>query len=273
MVRQISLALAVAERLGIPEVLVRSLPEVPAGSDVLMNGVRLTRDPRLRPLEKGVHMEILAGDFFVKKRLPVIIEGVDFETIGESLRSLITREPTKSLPHDTLVVHVRSGDAFSHRPHGAMGQPPLAFYEKVMESEKPRKIHLVYENLANPVIPKIRNLAELRGIQCVASSGSFTEDLAILLSAKTLVTGGGTLADAIILLSPNIERWISFGINPRTFFEARTLDSVVSVFDTSGRYSNEILSGRWQNSSEQRELMLNFQACDLEISELRGLKE
>lgn len=269
MIRQVSLAIATAEKLGIREVLVKSLPEFPKGTWVLDNGVSLTHDSFLRPRMIARPSLALGGDFFVKPRLPVEVDEVDFDVIGRSLSEILGLQSRGGAGEDSLVFHFRSGDAFSGSPHGALGQPPLSFYEKVIEHEKPKAVVLVYEDQANPVIAKVQSLVESRGIPYSVSSGRFREDLEVLVGAKNLVTAQGTLAEALLLLSPSIQRWISFGKNPRLYFRRRALASTVSVFDPSEEYSHAILGGNWQNSSEQQKLMMEFGAEKLELHEWR----
>ena len=270
MIRQVGFAIATAEKLGVKEVLVKSLPDFPVGTWVLDNGVTLTHDRLLRPRMMKRPSLVLGGDFFVKRRLPVEVQDVDFEVIGRSLGSILGLPMPEELTDDTLVIHFRSGDAFSERPHGALGQPPLSFYEKVIEHESPAKVILVCENLANPVIERVRSLIDSRGIPVSVSSSGFRQDLAILLGAQILVTANGTLAEALLLLSPRIKRWVSFGGNFRPYFRRRALDSTVSVVDLSGEYSRAIMKGNWQNSPAQREMMLNFPGDNLEIQEHSG---
>ena len=267
MIRQISLAIAAAEKLGIREVLVKSLPEFPKGTWVLDNGVALTHDSLLRPRMIARTSLALGGDFFVKPRLPVEVDDVDFDVIGRSLAEIMGLAPVGEFNADSLVIHFRSGDAFSGSPHAALGQPPFSFYEKVIDHENPTGIVLVYENRANPVIEKVESFIADRGIPYSVSSGGFRDDLEILLRARNLVTAQGTLAEAILLLSSSIERWISFGENPRLYFRRRALGSMVSVFDPSEQYSESILRGNWRNSREQQELMMEFGAEKLELRE------
>ena len=269
MIRQVSLAIATAEKLGIREVLVKSLPEFPKGTWVLDNGVSLTHDSLLRPRMIARPSLALGGDFFVKPRLPVEVDGVDFDVIGRSLSEIVGLQSRGGAGEDSLVIHFRSGDAFSGSPHGALGQPPLSFYEKVIAHEKPKAIVLVYEDQANPVIARVQSFIESLGIPYSVSSGGFRDDLEVLVGAKNLVTAQGTLAEAVLLLSSSIERWISFGKNPRLYFRRRALASTVSVFDPSEQYSHAILRGNWRNSPEQQQLMMEFGAEKLELQEWR----
>ena len=255
--------------MGIREVLVKSLPEFPKGTWVLDNGVSLTHDSLLRPRMIARPSLALGGDFFVKPQLPVPVDDVHFDVIGRSLADIVGLPKRVGVSKDCLVIHFRNGDAFSGSPHGALGQPPLSFYQKVISHEKPKEIILVYENQANPVIGKVHSFIKSLGIPYSVSSGGFRDDLEVLVGARNLVTARGTLAEAVLLLSPSIQRWISFGKNPRLYFRRRALASTVSVFDPSEEYSQAILKGNWRNSPEQQELMMKFVAEKLELQEWR----
>ena len=255
--------------MGIREVLVKSLPEFPKGTWVLDNGVSLTHDSLLRPRMIARPSLALGGDFFVKPQLPVPVDDVHFDVIGRSLADIVGLPSPGGLDDDSLVIHFRSGDAFSGSPHGALGQPPLSFYEKVIAHENPQSIRLVFEDQANPVIAKVQSFVERLGIPYSVSSGGFRDDLEILVGAKNIVTAQGTLAEAVLLLSPSVQRWITFGKNPHLYFRRRALASTVSVFDPSEEYSQAILRGNWQNSPEQQKLMMEFGAEELELQEWR----
>lgn len=146
MIRQVSLAIATAEKLGVREVLVKSLHEFPKGSWVLDNGVSLTHDSLLRSRMIARPCLALGGDFFVKPRLPEPVDNVAFDVVGTSLADNVGLSQRVGVSKDCLVVHFRSGDAFSGSPDRALGQPRLSPYQKVISHEKPKKSMLDYEN-------------------------------------------------------------------------------------------------------------------------------
>jgi hypothetical protein len=153
-VRQIAYALAAARRLGVREVVAKSLPLTPIGYWEVEEGLHLTHDPLLRPRIVTKPKVILGGDFFVVRRLPVSVDESDYSTIGRALARATGLEPEVPLEEETLVIHVRSGDAFSAHPHGALGQPPLSFYQMVLAELNPSHVVLVFEDEANPVIAR-----------------------------------------------------------------------------------------------------------------------
>jgi hypothetical protein len=258
MIRQVSLAIATAEKLGIREVIVKAMPDFPRGTWVLDNGVALTHDSLLRPRMIARPRHVLGGDFFVKPRLPVDVQDVDFDVIASSLLEAGGLIPSAPLPAQTMVIHFRSGDAFAPVPHPGLGQPPLSFYRVAIDNCEPEHVILVFENYENPVIEGVVELLNFKGIGHSIQSGSFREDLEVLLGATTLVTAHGTLTEALLLLSPHVSKWISFSKDPQLYFRRRRIESIVSVWDPAGDYSSEVLQGNWRNTESQRDLMVTF---------------
>ena len=267
MVRQVSLSIACAEKLGIREVIVKSFPQFPRGTWVLDNGVALTHDPYLRSRMIARPRLALAGDFFLKPRLPIQVDDVDFDTIASSLVEAGNLAGENALSREVLVVHFRSGDAFSDRPHPGLGQPPLSFYQLVIDHEKPEKVILVFENKANPVIDGVIAHLEAVAIPYSIQSANFREDLGVLLAARSLITANGTLSEALLMLSPHLQRWISYSRDSELYFRSRPIRDIVRVMDSSEDYSSRILKGNWRNSPEQRKLMMSFPASELVLTE------
>lgn len=263
-IRQLLYSLVVAERMGVREVVARSIPEFPRGSWDLSPNLTLTHDPLLRPRRVSKPKAVLAGDYFVLARLPAAVEDFDYTVLADCLAqaSGLVQEPP--LPVDTLVIHIRSGDVFGDRPHPSLGQPPLSFYERVLGHSRPRNVVLVYEDDLNPVIPKLKAHLKSLSIAYSVHSGDLSSDLQVLLSARQLVTGNGTFGQALLVLSPHIERWYDFGEGKERFPTSRRR-LVVSVTDREGDYVATM--GRWQNSPNQRKLMLSYLASNLELTE------
>jgi hypothetical protein len=263
-IRQILYSLAVAERLGVREVVARSIPEFPHGSWEVRPNLTLTHDPVLRHRRVARPRTILAGDFFVVPRLPTPIDDVDYTVLGDGLVRASGLCEAPPLPMDTLVIHIRSGDVFRERPHHSLGQPPLSFYEKVLEHSRPQNVVLVYEDTLNPVIPNLQARLESLFIPYSIHSGDLRSDLQLLLSARQLVTGNGTFGQAVLVLSPHIERWYDFGEGKERFPTSRRR-SVVSITDREGDYVAAL--GHWENSPSQRNLMVKYPALNLELTE------
>jgi hypothetical protein len=254
-IRQILYALVVAKRLGVREVVAKSLPQFPAGSWELSEGLTLTHDSLLRPRVVTRPRVVLGGDFFVVPRLPTSIENFDYTELAEGLARASGLVPKEPLGDDTLVIHIRSGDVFRESPHPSMGQPPLSFYTKVLSAARPTAVILVYEDKANPVIAQLETSLREQATPFTVHSGDLRSDLTVLLGAQQLVTGNGTFGQAVITLATHLRTWYYFGQDRPRFPVARDFQ-LVSIRDRDGSYSTAL--SPWRNTAEQRALMVSF---------------
>lgn len=74
--------------------------------------------------------------------------------------NIIKNEIKRNLPNvrldpNDLYIHIRSGDIFDKSIQPSYAQPPLCFYQKIMENFKFRKIYIISLNDNNPVINKL----------------------------------------------------------------------------------------------------------------------
>lgn len=169
-------------------------------------------------------------------------------------------------PDDELIIHIRSGDVFSTWVNAAYIQPPLAFYTLVIDrfrqAGRITRVKLVYENRLNPVIDALEAHLSAHAIPFTVQSGSIVEDTAALVNGRHLVFGFGTLGPAICYLSDSVETVVSFANGyDHKFREIPTVKNVVEVTD-AGDY---IRPGGWNNSPEQRRVMIEYPESNLRL--------
>lgn len=171
----------------------------------------------------------------------------------------------RSLPPadpDELFIHLRSGDIFRDQgAHRAYGQPPLAFYRKVLAMQPWRRVMLVYEDEGNPCIGPLKQLLLDAGVAFSVCSGTLREDLQTLYRAQNLVIGRGTFIYPILCTSLNIRTVFAFEDThaPRWGLKGPT---VRQFRDRGGSYA-PVLS-RWGNKPRQRQLMLDYPEGEIE---------
>ena len=115
----------------------------------------------------------------------------------------------QKINNNALVIHIRGGDIFS-RGHYAYIQPPISFYEKIINSKKWEKIYLISEDNKNPCLEILKNK-----YNCISSldnkerngknNWGFNEDLSIMLGATNFVASKSSLSPLIIQLSKTIK--------------------------------------------------------------------
>lgn len=174
-----------------------------------------------------------------------------------------------ALPSDHLVVHVRGGDVFSDRIPSNYGQPPLAYYEFILNLEQWSAVTVVHEDWGNPVLEPMVALLRKLGIGYqLQSSNRLLDDLGVLLSARTLVAGRGTFIPAVAGLSRHLER-IYYFENKCVLDASLTHLSVHRVYDAEGSYTRSVLSDNWRNSQAQREMMTGYPVSALAMETIQ----
>lgn len=148
-------------------------------------------------------------------------------------------------------IHIRSGDAFRVGTNPHYYQPPLFFYNEIMEKYMDKSIVVVYECAKNPVVNKL--LAQYKHKKNIYFySSDICDDISTLASCKKLAVSNGTFwlapyfesnsIDALIIpdyLLQNI--WYSIDVNHEVI-----------------HMPNYQLDKKWSASLEQCERMLEY---------------
>jgi hypothetical protein len=264
-VQQLANAIVFAGRYGASRILVPAdhpifLPTGSIGALRLAAGTIETPAPR---------ETALAGRFFL---CPAGAHRPDllarYACAHRHVRALIrpaVLDPDARVGADDVVAHVRSGDVFTRKvPNPEYGQPPLAFYLGAIRATGARRVWLVYENLENPIITVLAERLRADGVDVVEQSASLVEDLRVLLSARRLVVGFGTMTDAVTVLSLRLTDLHVFG-NHVDLRAPGTAVSLHRTVDRGGRYVEEVQSDNWRSSPAQQRLMLDYPAEQLAI--------
>jgi hypothetical protein len=172
-------------------------------------------------------------------------------------------------PHDELSIHIRSGDIFGNWVHPLYVQPPLSYYtliiRKTVDGKNIKRVKLVFENKLNPVIEPLEEYLRSGNIPFSTQSGTVVDDIVALLNCPYLVFGFGSFGPAVCRLSERIEKVFFFSPGtPLGFDLIPSVSEVIEVKDIAGGY---IKPGEWQNTPEQRELMVNYPATNLVFSD------
>lgn len=189
------------------------------------------------------------------------------------IRPLVRRKIREADPRirdADLVLHFRSGDAFS-TPELAYnhGQPPFSYYMSAIDREQPARVWLVFEDRANPCIDATEAALRSRGVEILVQSGSLEDDLRLLLSARRLVAGRGSFAYWVAHLSERLRR-AYFLHKPGRMRALRELGvEIVLAQDLDGEFDAKLLRGNWSGSPAQCALMLSYPAEKLKFSTLK----
>jgi hypothetical protein len=255
-VAQIGNAISACEKLNIRNLYLPRFWYVKLGRNQSRSGF-LVRNKRRTNLKR--EQLVLHGGFFYLQTLgPLFNERPNYhQLMGQLSDLLVLPWQLPPLADDELVVHLRSGDVFdSPIPHPSYGQPPLAYYLKILRSRAWRSVTMVYQDEGNPVIVALRTAVHHLGIPLRCVSGSLADDLAILLSASTLVTGSGTFASGVSALSRHLTTVYCFENRFNPWGNPHV--STVTLVDGQGGYVRQVMRRNWANTPDQRDLMLRY---------------
>lgn len=156
-----------------------------------------------------------------------------------------------------LTIHIRGGDVFSRNPEEMYGQPPWAFYQRVLESQRWERVVVVSEDDRNPVVDHIAQWCLQNGIRPVNAGGSFSSAVEAISMGRNLVSATGTFLPAITYLSGGERVLYQFHVAPSPFVCNR-ITTVKVVRDRSEHYVKSVMSNNWENSESQKILMVSY---------------
>jgi len=274
---QIMNARDLARQFGISDLAVSDAWFLPTGRSDLHGGVRLMNLDSARAQEAGqaqAGVSVLGNFFRSSEFAPVL--GVspeeEFERLINGLVGLADIDDLARLVNnhldvgdplsaDHLVIHVRAGDVFRDGEVPGYGQPPLAYYLKILGSRPWAAVSVVFEDASNPVIAPLVEHVRRSPVDCDIVSGQLEHDVGFLLRARTLVAGRGTFIPAVSALSKYAEVVYCFERLLGAVGGKRL--QVKPVIDVSGAYVRSVMNYNWTNSEEQRKLMLEYAVDDL----------
>jgi len=164
------------------------------------------------------------------------------------------RVPRISIPDDTIVIHIRSGDVFDK----GVANPdqyvpnPLDFYMQLLDSHD-RALVVTEPDNHNPVVQELKRHGKV-----TVQSLTVQEDFATMLAAKHLASSGvGTFAIAAALCSKNIENFYCSNVHISEHLNWKMLlDTDVKVHLME--LHNYLQPGEWKNTDEQRQFILSY---------------
>ena len=265
-VREVVSALSVARSLEIGHVYLAGDNVFASTSDIPSPGIHLTAAGPTLWIDTEAPKSPPFSRLIRWSRSDYRLDGNQRNVEWSSLRSALSIH-SEAQSSAVVTIHLRGGDVFGTRDVKNYGQPPLSYYEKVLDHCQATRVHVVYQDILNPVLDGLIRLCKELSLHCTTQSGSLTDDIGTLMGARTLVAGRGTFLPAIVGLSPHVKRVYFFEDKfslqpPRNGFE------IFRVFDGTGDYKKSVLAGNWENRPDQRALMTSYPVSHLELEKV-----
>ena len=115
----------------------------------------------------------------------------------ELLRNL----PDLKTESNDLYIHLRGGDAFKEHPVPDYPQPPLCFYEKIIDNNKFNNIYIVSMDKKNIIVDALLNKYK----QIIFQTHDYKYDLSLLIHAYNIALSVSSFAVSAIKFNDNLK--------------------------------------------------------------------
>lgn len=184
---------------------------------------------------------------------------------------LIKSEILKNLPKvsinpDDLYIHIRGGDIFQNSPYNMYAQPPLCFYEKIINNRFFRNIYIVSVDRLNIIVNTL--LAKYKNI--IHNFNNIEYDISLLSNAYYIVASVSSFAYSSIKLNDNLKELWEYDIMrlaEKFLFLHHHITKFnihykIHTMEPSFIYRSKMFS--WKGSPEQIKLMLE-ESCPFDF--------
>ena len=180
-----------------------------------------------------------------------------FEVFKEEILKNI---PSIAINKNDLYIHMRNGRVYYEPILGsAYGQPPLCFYEKVIEFKKFNNIFIISEDDNYPIMKRLISKYN----KVIYKTNSLMFDISILVHAYNIVGSVSSFLTCLIKLNDNLKNFWEYDM----YHDGLKFDHLhYSVFNFTRKYTiykmppSKIYKDKmyiWKRTKEQLDLMLN----------------
>ena len=170
----------------------------------------------------------------------------------------LSNVPKYESNENDLYIHIRSGDIFSTYIHDNYAQPPLCFYEFIINNFHFEKIFIVSQDKQNPVIDALLN--KYTTISFLHKD--FSQDVSYIINAHNLVLSSSTFSLNLARLSNKLKKLFVYDLTPKYEKDLWLIDNdkhnenfVTIIMKVSDKYKSEMFP--WKSSKKQKDLMLD----------------
>lgn len=244
-IQQLSNAIYYCESLGCKNIVVpQSFWFVPDHILYRKFGITIERSPyedTQRLCNKSTHGTFCSRQS-IKRGVPMLVPKNRHSAFKKDFLSII---PKVAVDDDGLYIHIRGGSIFSGTsPDRDKGQPPLCYYESIIEKWRFPRLYIIAEDRRNPVVDVL-----VAKYNAVLLNGTLENAVAYITNANNLVMSKSAFAIEVLWLSDKKKNMLFSWEEPvrkyRNFYHEPT------------QFYSEAVTDNWKNTPEQREIMLN----------------
>lgn len=160
-----------------------------------------------------------------------------------------------------LYINIRSGDIFVNAINRNYAQPPLCFYQKIINENKYVNIYILSNGHENPVVDQLLKLyPKIKFLH-----GSMEYDISVIVNAYNFVMPVSTFPYTLIYLNNNLKNLYVYRDDN---FGPRHINYTLHKLPPSQKYK-KVMIGKWKNTKEQLILILNENCHNANFSSLK----
>ena len=175
---------------------------------------------------------------------------------------------------DDLYINIRSGDVFVNIMHSSYSQPPLCFYQKIIQENKYQNIYLISNGKENPLVDILLKLYP----NIKYMHGTPIEDMSVLVNVYNLVLPISSFPYAVIRFNDNLKNLFIYDIMVETIsvrwyaedYYFQNMKFNIYKMKPSSNYEN-IMKGKWKKSKIQLDLMINEECINNSFEIIEGV--
>jgi len=167
---------------------------------------------------------------------------------------LLNNLPKVVIHKNDLYIYIRSGDIFLRFKNTIKNycQPPLCFYEKILEKFKFRKVFIISEDRLNPII----QIMLKKYSYIIYKKNNLKLDISYLINSYNLVSATSTFLSVIIIFNDKLKflwKYDYYSIPPQKYLVSQLLYRMYKMNSTP-KFRN--VMHPWLNSPSQRKMMI-----------------
>ena len=188
-------------------------------------------------------------------------------------------EIKKNLPKiyinpEDLFIHIRSGDIFKYKANNAMNyaQPPLCFYQSILNNFKFRNIYILAIDKSNPIIDILMRQYK----QIILTNNPLNEDLSILSNAYNIVASISSFLTSIIIINDNLKilwEYDNYRLTEKYLHLHRDIYNYnfnYSIYKMYPSQKYKRFMFPWIKSKQQIDLMINEKCNNFKLIEYKS---
>ena len=212
--------------------------------------------------EQGITRKWLIKNPIYIKKLDIIImlgsANCNDDNVLCLKKELLRNLPNVKTDPNDLYIHLRAADVFSAKPSDKYAQPPLCFYEKIIDNNKFKNIYIIASDRDNIILDALINKYKY----IIFEQHDFQYDFALIVYAYNFAISVSSFSVSAIKFNDNLKHlweYDIFRLSEKFFFLHHHLYKFDIKYKIHTMKPSDIYAKKmffWERSESQLKLML-----------------